>query len=162
MFLNCDFLQLFHDSVENGSAELGSGNFPAPEEEADLNLVALFEELHGPVQFHLKVMITDLQTEPHLLYLNLLLILLVFSKLLRLLVAIFTPIEDLYHGWLGSGSYLCQIKTRFSGCIEGLPEAHYATLRTVDIDQTHCLGGNLTIQADFVYLEVSLKSSRVL
>lgn len=107
-------------------------------------------------------MLTDLQTEPHLLYLNLLLILLAFSKLFRLLVAIFSPIEDFYHRRLGVGSYLCQIQTRFSCRIECLPEANNAKLRTVDIDQTYCLGGNLTIQADFVYLEVSLKSSWVL
>ena len=162
MFLNRNLLELLHDPVEDGPAELRAGNFPAPEEKADFDLVALFEELDGPVQFHLKVVLTDLQTEPHLLYLNLLLILLVFGKLFRLLVAVFTPIEDFYHGRLGTGSYLCQIKTRFSGCIEGLPEAYNATLRTVDIDQTHRLGANLTIQANFVYLEVSLKSSRVL
>jgi hypothetical protein len=63
---------------------------------------------------------------------------------------------------LGAGSYLCQIQTRFGGGVESLAKADHATLRTINIDQTYRLGGYLTIQADFVYLEVSLKSSSVL
>jgi hypothetical protein len=141
-----------HNTVENGPAKLWPGDLATTEEETDFDLVALFEELAGAAKFYLEIMLTDLEPEPDLLYLNLLLILPAFGQLFRLLVAVFAPIEDFYHRRLGVGSYFCQIQTRFGCDIERLSEGNDATLRTIGIDQTNSLGSDITVQADFVDL----------
>jgi hypothetical protein len=75
-----------------------AGDLAAAEQEADLHLVPLLKELGGPAKLDLKIVLTDLQSEPDLLYLNLLLILLALGELFRLLVAVFAPIEDFTTG----------------------------------------------------------------
>ncbi len=152
MFLNGKLLDLVHYSFENGATEFGMGNFASAEEEANLDLVTLVEELLDPSEFDLKIVLTDLKSEPDLLYFNLFLSLPALGELFALLVAVFAPIEDFYYGCFGVGSYFCQIQTGLVGQIESLAEADNSTLSTVNIYQTHCLGGNFTVQANFVYL----------
>ncbi len=162
MFLNGKLLDLVHYSFENGATEFGVGNFASSEKEANFNLVTLVEELLDPSEFDLKIVLTDLKSEADLLYFNLLLSLAALGELFALLVAVFAPIEDFNYGRFGIRSYFRQIQTCFCGQVECLPEAYDSALSTINIYQTHCLGGNFTVQTDFVDLEVSLKSSRVL
>ena len=138
------------------------GNFASSEEEANFDLVTLVEELLDPSEFDLKIVLTDLKSETDLLYFNLFLSLAALGELLALLVAVFAPIEDFYYGCFGIRSYFCQIETGLVGQVESLTEAYDSALSTINIYQTHCLGSNFTVQTDFVDLEVSLKSSRVL
>jgi hypothetical protein len=122
----------------------------------------LFEELFDSGELNLQIVLTNLQSESYLLHFNLLLGLAALGELLALLVAVFAPIKDFNYRRIGVRSDFCQIQTGFICQVQRLIKAHNSSLRTININQTHGLGGDFTVQANFVYLVVSLKSSSVL
>ena len=162
MFLSGYLFQLGHHAIEDSPAEFGTRDLASAEEEAYFDLVALVEEFLGHVELHLQIVLSNFESQAHLLHLNLLLMLAALGELFGLLVAIFAPIEDFHYRWLGIGGNFCQVQARFRGGIQSLSEANNTLLRTITTHQTDGLGGYLMIQTDFVYLEVSLKSSSVL
>ena len=78
------------------------GDFAPSKEEADFHFMSFFKELPSSFQFHFEIMLANLESQANLFDFDLALILLVASERFCLLVAIFTPVEDSYHGRLGS------------------------------------------------------------
>jgi hypothetical protein len=91
--------------------------------------------------------VANLEPEAHLLHIKHFSVSLVNLLLLRFLVVIFAPVDNLDYWWVGIWRYLNQIQLLVFGQLQGFRAAHDAELFAVAVDYPKLWCPNGTIQA---------------
>ena len=139
---------LIHDLI----AQFHMHHLAAAKLHGKLDLVALFQELHGSIDLNLAVMIVYLGAKANLLEGNDMLFLLAFFRLALLLVDPLSIIHNPADRRLGRRRDLDEIQARLVGPVLGLLDGDDADLLIVLINQPYGADADLLIDSKALFL----------
>ena len=118
----------------------------ATEEDIDFNLVALFEETDGVVEFELEVVVVGLRAKAylldnHLARLGFHLFLLLFELVVELLI-----VDDFAYRWLGVGGNLDEVEALVVSHAESIANIHNGGFHAIAND-ADCRCGDAVVDA---------------
>ena len=125
-------------------------HFAAAEDDHDFDMVAILEESTNLAEFDVKVIITDLKADFHLLKLRLLFtsLLTIFGFFLHLLILEFAPIDNLDYWWISIRRDLDEIDTFVASKELSVTARHNAKLFAISTNYTDLRITDFSIKSD--------------
>src|SRR5258706_6223803 len=145
-----DVLEGEGEAVHDPAAHLDVGELPAPEHHVDLDLVPLHEELAGPAELHVEVVLVGLGAEADLLDLHGVGLLPALLLLLLPLVLVLPVIHDLRHGRPGVRGDLHEVEPSLPRHPHRPVGRHDADLLALMVDEANLADADPLVHAGLV------------
>jgi hypothetical protein len=155
------FVDLRDGSFEQFVADFLMGQLPSPVKSRQFYAVAFSQEIFGPAQFYFQIVLTDLQPEPDLLYVDGFVFALSFLLLFGFLVDVLSPVQYAADRRIGIRRHFHEIETGLFGPGQGVSDAQNTQLRTICIYKPDARSANGSIDASGLFYLCLLRKSFV-